>query len=610
MRALFDWFEERTGLAAFFRDLFFHAVPGGPGWRRVWGTLVLFALFSQCVTGLALWLYYVPGVVSSWESVHFIQTKVAGGWLVRGLHHYVAQVMVVLLVLHLLQLVIGGLYRAPREIGFWLSVVMTGVVLATCFTGYILPWDRRGFMASQVSSGLMANGPFVGPWIRELFLGGVQPGQATLQRVMVLHSGVLPGVIIGLIVMQTLVFRRAVRHERRRGEGTAVPAGTGLEEAGLPVTAWFPGQAWRDAAACAAFLSAMMVITVVAGGAPLEAPADVSVADPSARPEWYFLFLFRLLHLEIFAGSRQFIPAMVLPGAAFGFLILMPFLARWKFGHRVNVFAACAGVAGYSLLTAWTWVHDWRDPGQRAAMVQAKKEAARAHTLAVKLDGLPPGGIAAVLAGDAYTQGPRLFAQKCASCHAYDGHNGQGRPLATPASAADLAGFGSRQWLSEFLDPAHLVTPKYWGETGFVKPSEGEKVSKMVTFVTEDVAGYSAVEKSHLEKVVWALSAEAGLPAQAAVDARDATLIAEGRRLLGEEGLACTDCHAWREETGGRPVLDGWGSRQWMIDFIHDPAHDRFYGSRNDRMPSYGVKGELTPDQIGMIVDWLRGDAP
>ena len=131
MRALFDWFEERTGLAAFFRDLFFHAVPGGPGWRRVWGTLVLFALFSQCVTGLALWLYYVPGVVSSWETVHFIQTKVAGGWLVRGLHHYVAQVMVVLLVLHLLQLVIGGLYRAPREIGFWLSVVMAGVVLAT-----------------------------------------------------------------------------------------------------------------------------------------------------------------------------------------------------------------------------------------------------------------------------------------------------------------------------------------------------------------------------------------------------------------------------------------------------------------------------------------------
>ena len=110
--------------------------------------------------------------------------------------------------------------------------------------------------------------------------------------------------------------------------------------------------------------------------------------------------------------------------------------------------------------------------------------------------------------------------------------------------------------MSEFLDPAHLVTPKYWGETGFVKPSEGKKVSKMVTFVTEDVAGYSADEKSHLEKVVWALSAEAGLPAQAAVDARDATLIAEGRRLLGEDGLACTDCHAWREETGGRPVLE------------------------------------------------------
>ena len=74
-------------------------------------------------------------------------------------------------------------------------------------------------------------------------------------------------------------------------------------------------------------------------------------ADASARPEWYFLFLFRLLHLEIFGGARQIIPAMILPGLAFGFLILMPLVARWKFGHRLNVIAVVAGVAGYAVLT-------------------------------------------------------------------------------------------------------------------------------------------------------------------------------------------------------------------------------------------------------------------
>lgn len=181
--------------------------------------------------------------------------------------------------------------------------------------------------------------------------------------------------------------------------------------------------------------------------------------------------------------------------------------------------------------------------------------------------------------------------------------------MATEASAADLAGFGSRRWLREFLDPAHLTTPRYWGETAFVKPPEGRKVSKMVTFVTEDVAAYTPAQKAQLEKVVIALSAEAKLASQAAEDARDAAAIAEGAALLGEDGLSCTDCHKWRDETSGRPDLDGWGSRQWTIDFIHNPAHERFYGRNNDRMPAYGEKGELTAGEIGMIVDWMRGEA-
>jgi len=599
MRAFAEWLEARTGLIGFLSDLLFHAVPGGAGWRRVWGALVLFALFCQSVTGVVLWLFYSPGVVSAWESVQYIQTEVAGGWVVRGLHHYMAQVMVVLLVGHLLQLVIGGLYRAPREFSFWLTVVLIGVVLGTSLTGYILPWDRRGFMASTVSSGLMANAPVIGPWLRELFLGGSQPGQATLQRVMVLHSGVLPSVIVGLIVLQTLLFRRQVR----------LAAVAGGEVGAASGDRWFPAQAWRDAAACAAFFAAMLGVTLVLRGAPLGAPADALVADPSARPEWYFLFLFQLLHLEVFGGARQIIPAMILPGLAFGFLMLMPFLARWKFGHRLNVIAVVTGVFGYAALTGWTWWQDFRDPIQQAALAQAGREAARARHLAQSAQGLPPDGIRALLASDAVIQGPRLFARKCASCHSFDGHDGMGQPLATPASAADLAGFGSRRWLREFLDPAHLTTPRYWGETAFVKPPDGRKVSKMVTFVTEDVAAYTPAQKAQLEKVVIALSAEAQLASQAADDTRDAAVIAEGRGLLGDAGLACTDCHQWRDETSGRPDLDGWASRSWTIDFINNPGHERFYGENNDRMPAYGEKGELSAEEIGMIVDWMRGEA-
>ncbi len=604
MRSFLTWLDQRTGAVGFLREVFFHSVPGGAGWRHVWGRLVIFVIGLEFVTGLAMGLVYSPGLVSSWESVHFLQQGVPGGWFVRGLHHWGAQVLPVLLALHLLQLVVGGLYRAPREVVFWLTLALTSVLLATSFTGYILPWDRRGYMASQVSSGLMANVPLVGPWLRELFLGGSQAGQATLTRLATLHSTVLPGVIFGIILWQTFLWRRAVRLEENR----PYEPDTAHTPTAPSATHWWPTQAWRDAAAAFALLLLLGGLTVVFRGASLQAPAEAGVADPSARPEWYFLYLFRLLHLEIFSGAKQIIPSLVLPGVAFTLLALMPWWGHRRWGHRLNVAIFLLGLLGFAGLTGWEVARDLRDSAHQAALRRAEADAARANELALRAGGLPPSGILSVLADDTATQGPRLFAQKCASCHPYDGHDGQGRPLATPPSAADLAGFGSREWLRGFLDPAQLVSAKYWGGTAFVTPPEGKKTSKMVDFVTDDLASYDEDEKAQLEKVILALSAEAALPAQRDLDARDTTLIAEGRTLLGEDGLSCTDCHAWAEEKSGKPDLNGWASRKWMLDFLHDPAHPRFYGNRNDRMPAYGAKGELTPRQLEMIVDWLRGE--
>ena len=86
-------------------------------------------------------------------------------------------------------------------------------------------------------------------------------------------------------------------------------------------------------------------------------------------------------------------------------------------------------------------------------------------------------------------------------------------------------------------------------------------------------------------------------------------VIEGGRKALGEAGLACTDCHEYRGEGSGTgPDLTGWASRSWTIDFIKNPAHKRFYGRRNDRMPAYGERGELTDKEIELVTDWLRGD--
>jgi len=212
-----------------------------------------------------------------------------------------------------------------------------------------------------------------------------------------------------------------------------------------------------------------------------------------------------------------------------------------------------------------------------------------------------------LLRDDTSTQGPKIFAAKCASCHAFDGHNGLGAPLAEKETAPDLKGFGSREWLNGFLDPQKIETPKYLGGTSFVNPKTGGKKSKMVRYVLEDVPAFDAEQKKQLDAIVAALVAEAKAPEGADKD----PLILEGRKLLGDGSLKCADCHQFHvDDDGSGPDLTGWGSREWMLEFIKNPAHERFYDRHNDRMPAFGEKKELTPRQIEMVVDWLRSTPP
>ena len=172
-------------------------------------------------------------------------------------------------------------------------------------------------------------------------------------------------------------------------------------------------------------------------------------------------------------------------------------------------------------------------------------------------------------------------------------------------SASDLKGFASRAWLSGLLDPEKVSTTNYFGATKF---RDSNPDSKMAKFVEKKVAKYSAEQKANLSKVIAALSAEAQLDAQRAMDQRDATIIQEGKTLLQSE-IACTDCHQFHktdpDATG--PDLTGYGSREWLTGMISDPTHTRFYGKRNDRMPAFAKEQILDAHAIGLLADWLRG---
>lgn len=108
MKSFLDWLDARTGYRKLSHEALSENIPGGARWRYVWGSTLTFALTIQVITGVFLWMAYSPGSQTAWESVFYIQFEMTGGWFLRGLHHYTAQLMTILLVLHLLQVLIDG----------------------------------------------------------------------------------------------------------------------------------------------------------------------------------------------------------------------------------------------------------------------------------------------------------------------------------------------------------------------------------------------------------------------------------------------------------------------------------------------------------------------
>lgn len=587
MKPLLQWIDQRTGCNKLLHEALFETVPGGARWRYVWGSTLVFCFAIQIITGLALWLAYSPSSQTAWESVYFIQHEMWGGWFLRGLHHYTAQAMTVLLVLHLMQVVIDGAYKAPREVNFWSGVVLMLLVLALSLTGYLLPWDQKGFWATKVATSIAAITPFIGPAIQKLVVGGTEYGHHTLTRFFALHAGIIPGAIIAFIVAHIYLFRRhgiTPKEPRRK-----------------PDAAFWPDQVFRDAVACLAVLLVVIFLIMRSRGAELGAPADPSEQFSAARPEWYFLFLFELL--KYFPGGTEIWGALVIPMVLMLVLVAMPFVGKWRLGHRFNVGFLWIMLGGVAALTYLAMKADRASPEYHAAVASAQKEADRVIVLAQSPTGIPPTGAVTLLRGDALTQGPKIFAKHCASCHRFDGHDGLGGQPKDPIAASDLKDFASRRWLTGLLDPAQIAENHYFGATKF-------KAGKMVKFVQDDLASFSPAEKSDLQKAVIALSAEAGLKSQQTLDQNDAPIIAEGKKLLVGDLLTCVECHKFHDagDDPSGPDLTGYGSRAWLTAFIADSAHSRFYGKRNDRMPAYAPDKILTELEIGLVADWLRGE--
>jgi ubiquinol-cytochrome c reductase cytochrome b subunit len=356
-------------------------------------------------------------------------------------------------------------------------------------------------------------------------------------------------------------------------------------------------------------LSLQHGVTPPHAGAPLGSPADTDPTNSysAARPEWFLVGVYEFSHL--FPGQWGIVPIFIVPGVLVCILLLMPFAARYLLGHMVNVaFTAVVLIA----VIAMSWISlakDRASPTYRHAVVTEELQAARVCVLAVH-QGIPATGALTLLHNDPKTQGPRLFAQHCASCHSHaadDAGDGEIIEAEKPA-APNLAGFASRAWIAGLLDPKQIGGPAYFGNTKL-------RTGKMPGFVKDTLAGLDENGQKDVQRVVKALSAEAQLPSQRELDANDAKEIEQGRKLLVEE-FSCTDCHRFHDKgpVGNAPNLTGYGSPEWSGGILRNPADKHYYGKLNDRMPAYAAsptdpaQNILSTREIKMLSNWLRGE--
>ncbi len=613
LAAALDWIDDRTDARPALRRFADRPVPRGIRWETLWPSMILFTFLVQAITGFFLWIFYSPSAQTAWESVYYLQYEVTGGWLLRGVHHYAAQVLVALTALYVIHLIVSGRYRAPRECVYWVAVLMGMASLGLCLTGDLLAWDQNSYASTLVRVRFLMLLPWIGDDLFKLAAGGPAFGHLTLTRFFTLHVALFASGFFVLLVLHGWVVHRAASKPEEKAREADKPSGP-----------YWPDRLRYHAAAWLVVMVIVGLLVVRHGfsgdhdgalpgdylGVALGAPADPDPANfyAAARPEWSFRGLYQLSNLfpgdamPLLGVSWKIVPIFVLPGTLVLLVLAFPFIGRLKQAYWVNVAVVGVLLVAVVLLSAASWRHDAKSAEHQAALAEGRAQAVRVRQLARSPAGIPISGALSLLRNDPKTQGPLLYQKQCAICHDYGGP-GDAAIAADPPSAPDLYGFASRAWVAGLLDPDRIKGPKYYGNTRFASGT-------MVRYVE---GPFSELEEEEQQAIIAALSAEARLASQSQLDRKDSASVEKGQELIVEN---CTRCHRFHDQgpLGPAPDLTGYGSQEWLTGVVVDPAHDWFYGERNDRMPAYvevpeePAKNRLSAGDVGLVARWLRGE--
>lgn len=302
-----NWMEERYQLSRIKEFLSHKTVPISR--HSVWyyfGGVSLFLFIIQVVTGILLLLYYKVGEDSSYESIKFIMSKVSFGWLIRSIHSWSANLMILAIFIHMFSVFFTKSYRKPREFTWVTGFVLLILSITFGFSGYLLPWNELAFFATKVGTDIIGSIPGIGHWMLIIIRGGEEVTSATLTRFFGLHAAILPGILVVILSIHLIFVQvqgMSEPHEWKKMSGD--------KKKTMP---FFPNFILRDFLLWLIVLNILAILSVFF---PMELglKADAFAPAPEGiKPEWYFLFMFQTL---------KYIPAnvMFLEGEFFGVLM-------------------------------------------------------------------------------------------------------------------------------------------------------------------------------------------------------------------------------------------------------------------------------------------------
>ena len=202
------WLKERLPLEGMIRGVFYEKIPGGANFFYALGSATMFVFSLQVLTGIWQLFYYAPTIDHAYESVSYLRINVPYGWLIHGIHYWGANIMAVLMALHIIRVFIWGAYKKPGELTWLIGVILLFLVAGLIFTGAALPWDETGYWASEVGTSIAGTVPVIGGFLERFLRGGDSMGQLTLSRFFTIHTVLIPALTIVIIVFHLISFRQ------------------------------------------------------------------------------------------------------------------------------------------------------------------------------------------------------------------------------------------------------------------------------------------------------------------------------------------------------------------------------------------------------------------